>query len=97
MFDLTNGTFFQCSLTSQIFHKSVAVKLEEMNEAEPFLFQMLNFTSAPRYEPMQKGKYKKTYESYYKGISTENINQLHDIYRADIELFGYPSTPFGTL
>ena len=65
-----------------------------MSEAEPFLFQTLNFTSQPKYTPLRKGKYNNTYNRHYVNVAHETIQQLHDIYKSDIELFDYPRTPF---
>ncbi|XP_067950900.1 carbohydrate sulfotransferase 10-like [Watersipora subatra] len=73
---------------------NIIVKLEEMYDAEPYIFKKLKFSTKPKYNPLRKGKYNKTYASHYKIVSQENIQRLYDIYKSDIEIFSYPSSPF---
>ena len=78
----------------QLCSLPVSVKLEEMDEAEPFIFKTLNFTSEPKYTPLRKGKYNNTYASHYTDIPKYNIEKIYDVYKADIDLFEYPHSPF---
>ena len=73
---------------------SLSVKLEEMYEAEPFLFKTLNFTSKPKYVPSRKVNRMNTYSRYYTDIPKYNIEKMYDVYKTDIELFEYPNNPF---
>ena len=70
------------------------MQLEELDSAEPYLMKVLNFTLKPKYTPPQKQKYTHKYSSYFKDVPTEQIELLQRIYRYDIEIFGYPRTPF---
>lgn len=63
-----------------------------MDVGEPFLLDKLKFTRTV-YVPPRKLKHK-TYGGKYKALSAVQIRQLHDIYKYDIELFGYPTSPF---
>ncbi|XP_067949918.1 carbohydrate sulfotransferase 12-like isoform X2 [Watersipora subatra] len=74
---------------------NIIVKMEEMAEAEPFIKQKLNFSKTElHYKPRRKGKFSNTYASYYRTLTDNHIKKLQDIYKDDIELFGYPRTPF---
>ena len=70
------------------------MQLEELDSAEPYLMKVLNFTLKPKYRPPQKQKYTHEYSTYFKDVPTEQIELLQRIYRYDIEIFGYPKTPF---
>ena len=71
-----------------------AVRLEELDSAEPYLMKVLNFTLKPKYTPPQKQKYTHKYSTYFKDVPKEQIELLQRIYKYDIEIFGYPKTPF---
>jgi hypothetical protein len=70
------------------------VKLEELDSAEPYLMKALNFTLKPKYKPPQKQKYTNKYSEYFDKIPPEQIRQLQEVYKYDIDIFGYPKTPF---
>ena len=53
----------------------------------------LNIAEKPNYEPPTKLK-NKDYRSSYNKISNELIIKLQNMYRYDIEVFGYPKSPF---
>ena len=64
-----------------------------MDEAEPFLMKLLNFTIKPDYKPPRKLKNNK-YRNRYRNISKHQIRRLQEVYKYDLELFKYPKSPF---
>ena len=76
-----------------MFLIAISVKMEDMEEAEPFMFDKLNFIS-PLSHSYNKNAYSNPYANYYKNIPPEQIEKLNEIYKTDIEVFEYPNTPF---
>lgn len=72
----------------------VVVKTEEMVEAKPYIEKMLKFTQKTGNDVRHKGRYKKEYSNYFRKLTDDQIEQLKQIYKSDIDLFDYPSSPF---
>ena len=64
-----------------------------MDEAEPYLMKKLQFVIKPEYKPPRKMKNNK-YLDKYRNIPQQQIRQLQEVYRHDLEIFNYPKTPF---
>ncbi|XP_067952140.1 carbohydrate sulfotransferase 10-like isoform X2 [Watersipora subatra] len=71
---------------------NIILKLEELEEAEPFLMKRLNFTINPKYRSPRKMK-NNAYRDKYLDVTSEQIRQLQVVYKYDIELFNYPQSP----
>ena len=65
-----------------------------MEVAEPFILDRLKFKHHPKYQPPAKGVFSNNYSEFYSALPDETISLLAEIYKDDINLFGYPETPF---
>ena len=83
--------FLLCPTYDIILH--IAVKLEELDEAQAYLMKKFNFTISPDYRPPRRLK-NNNYMENYKNISDYQLQQLQEVYKYDIELFGFPKSPF---
>ncbi|XP_067939951.1 carbohydrate sulfotransferase 10-like [Watersipora subatra] len=73
---------------------NIIVRLEDMEVAEPFIFDQLKFKHHPKYQPPAKGVFSNNYSEFYSALPDETISLLAEIYKDDINLFSYPETPF---
>lgn len=72
---------------------NILAKLEDMDRSERYLMHKLNFTTSPQYKPPRKMK-NNDYKGRYQELSKEQIRQLQEAYKYDIEVFDYPKSPF---